>query len=431
MARIDDQGNLVYDEDPYAAPPPIRQSTDPADPFRVDNPEDPQAKDGTTDFTARNRTTVGQPNPVVTPPPSTGPTKPGGGNINDPAYLDSLLSYYGSQPGVNPSVKNDPGYWKQAVSSGRFNGDENYLIQRFFQPEGPAEGGTGQTGTNTNQPPPPPGTNTGPSSDPFASPTGDSSGLSGFLANLLAQQASSRSTVNAQRQSVLDRLNKLADSYSTPVTADDPIISGPTQAYTGQVNRSVNDFRKTAAERAYAEGVPTGAFDSQIGESEMSGGRAIGDFQSELMQNELVSRRQNLMDTLNSSASVLNSQDTSDLQNRIASIDSILESRGLDITDKGTTGSLNLQDKLGTGQLNLDASGQALQGALGFSSLDLQNLLGLSSLDLQKTLGTGALNNQSTSISNQNKQFYDQFGLTSANQATTLDQLLASLLVGG
>jgi hypothetical protein len=39
---------------------------------------------------------------------------------------------------VNPSVTNDPSYWQSAAS--RFNGDENYFIQRMFTPEGAPEG---------------------------------------------------------------------------------------------------------------------------------------------------------------------------------------------------------------------------------------------------------------------------------------------------
>lgn len=69
--------------------------------------------------------------------------KPSGGSLSDPAYVDKLIAYYGQQPGVNPSVKNDPNYWRQQILSGHFQNDEAYLISRFMQPEGAPEGSTG------------------------------------------------------------------------------------------------------------------------------------------------------------------------------------------------------------------------------------------------------------------------------------------------
>jgi hypothetical protein len=221
-----------------------------------------------------------------------------------------------------------------------------------------------------------------------ATSAGGGSSLSDYLMQLMT--AGRGNSTDPARAAMLSRLNALMDQYSQPVTADDPVIKAGTQAYTGQVNRSVSGFKKQAAERAYAEGVPTGAFDAQIGNATMAGGRAIGDNEAKLMHDELLSRRQSLMAALQSSSGLLSAQDTADIQNKIANIDAVIKSRGLDI----------------------------------------ESSLGGQSLDLQKLLGTTSLANQATSIGNQNNQFYDQLGVSTANQGSTLDQILAQLLVG-
>lgn len=393
MAQNDTDNPVDYWSDPTDDSTPRRKKkTDPVTGLPVDDYEDPaQPSDassgpygGTMDPSAK----IGSLSPKI----------PKGGNINDPSYLDQLLAYYGRMPGANPSVANDPDYWRQAVASGRFKGDENYLIQRFMTPEGPPEGTASSS--------------TGGDSSSAASPTSQSE-LSAFLQKWMESLVNAQSETARQRQGILDRLNALADQYSKPVSADDPNISASTQAYTGNVNRAVNDFQRRAAERAYAEGTTSGAFDSQIQNAVMQGGRSIGDFETGLMRDEMLSRRQSLMDVLNQSGSLLSAQDAADIQQKIAAVDAALKGRGIDVSETQGKDSLNLQKLLGLG------------------SLDLQRVLGLGSLDLQRLLGTGNLANQNLSITNQNKQFYDRLGLDTANSTSSLDQILAALLLRG
>lgn len=113
---------------------------------------------------AHSAPTVGDPyyadwakaNPTYQPPAGQRPfvNAPGGaavsgGNLKDPAYVDQLLAYWGSQPGVNPSVANDPNYWRNKILSGELGGDENYIIGKFRTPEGAPAGGAGGGGTST------------------------------------------------------------------------------------------------------------------------------------------------------------------------------------------------------------------------------------------------------------------------------------------
>lgn len=82
--------------------------------------------------------------PALAPPSQGGlgaaPFTPGGSH-QDPAYVDSFIAHMGQQPGVNPSVKNDPNYWKGKISSGELGTDQNYWSQKMMTPEGAPAGG--------------------------------------------------------------------------------------------------------------------------------------------------------------------------------------------------------------------------------------------------------------------------------------------------
>jgi hypothetical protein len=277
------------------------------------------------------------------------------------------VAWAGTQPGVNPSVKNDPNYWIGRFTSGAFGNDQDYALSRMMQAEGAPEG---SSGTPANAP-------------------GDNSALSDFLNKLLAQQQGYNSTITGQRQSLLDRIRGLADQYSRPVTADDPNIKAQTDAFHGTSARSLNDFREMAAERANAEGVPTGAFDSQLGNATNTAGQAEAGFQANLMQTQMMANRQALSDMLNQGAGVLSAQDSADIQNKIA----------------------------------------AINASLGSKSLDQNFSLGSQSLSLQRLLGLMGLGNQSTAINNQNNQFYDKFAFDQANAGQTQDDLLLQWLL--
>lgn len=78
-----------------------------------------------------------------------GLTQPTGGMLTDRNFAEQFVKYWGQQPGVNPSVANDPGYWIGRFTSGAFGNDQAYAIQRMMQAEGPPEGaGAVNPGTN-------------------------------------------------------------------------------------------------------------------------------------------------------------------------------------------------------------------------------------------------------------------------------------------
>lgn len=91
---------------------------------------------------------------------------PAGGNLRDPGYVDSLINYWGSQPGSNPSLKNDPAYWRSKILSGELGSDENYIIGKFNTPEGAPAGSSSAYGAAPSGYTPPTGANPGGYDDP-------------------------------------------------------------------------------------------------------------------------------------------------------------------------------------------------------------------------------------------------------------------------
>jgi hypothetical protein len=68
----------------------------------------------------------------------------------DPASVDAYIAWMAQQPGVNPSVKNDPGYWRGKMladtNAGGLGPDASYVKQKMMTPEGAPAGGGNQFG---------------------------------------------------------------------------------------------------------------------------------------------------------------------------------------------------------------------------------------------------------------------------------------------
>lgn len=376
MAKLREDGNLDFSQDDWQAPQVQPQKTNAPDP---NSPEEIARQNaiygpGGTAFKKPNADSVWDPQTETwSQGTAPAPTTAGGGN-DVRAYIAQLAA----MPGADPSLASNPDYWEEAINS---RGGLNAGNRQFWQ-----DASVGPTAFFNN-----PNREGGGAPAPAAG-GGGGSDLSSFLQQML--MANGGNKTDPARTALMGRLNTMMDQYSQPVSATDANIAGPTQAYTGQVGRSVNAFKKQAAERAYAEGVPTGAFDSQVGGATMAGGRSIGDFETNQMNTEMQSRRASLMSTLTSAGNLLSAQDQADIQNKIANIDAVMKSKGLDLTDKG---------------------------------LDINN----KGLDIQKMLGLLGAGNTTTSINNQNSQFYDKLGADEADKGSSLDQILSDLLLGG
>lgn len=203
--------------------------------------------------------------------------------------------------------------------------------------------------------------------------------LTDLLLRIMGGVANRQDPNSGLRSSMLSKFNSLMDEYGRPVDENDPIIRSNAEAYHGVQARKLNDYRERMAERAHAEGVPTGAFDAALGNAEMSAGRDEAQFTTGLMGNERQSRRSALANILSQSGAYLSDQDRMALQDKISTIDEALRSEGID---------------------------NAFE------------------------LGTGSLENQKTQTSNQNTQFYDELANRISGNANSLDSLLLSLLLG-
>jgi hypothetical protein len=56
---------------------------------------------------------------------------PHGGSLSDRNYVASLVQYYGSQPGADPSLASNPQYWIDKIMSGELGTDEGYVIDKM------------------------------------------------------------------------------------------------------------------------------------------------------------------------------------------------------------------------------------------------------------------------------------------------------------
>lgn len=77
-------------------------------------------------------------------------------NSKDPASVDAYIAWMQKQPGVNPSVINDPGYWRGKMladtNAGGLGPDASYIKGKMMTPEGAPAGGGSAPGTQPGGP---------------------------------------------------------------------------------------------------------------------------------------------------------------------------------------------------------------------------------------------------------------------------------------
>jgi hypothetical protein len=172
--------------------------------------------------------------------------------------VDTLLKTWGQKPGVNPSVTNDPGYWAGRIAqTGGINNQsqQDYWTGRFMTPEGAFNDTQGGGGAAA----------------PAGQP-GVGNNIHDALSSFLMQMFGGRTDPNAAfRSNLMGQFSNLMGKYSQPVSADDPIIRANADAYHGTRARNLQALQESMAERAHAEGVPTGAFDSAVGNATQTG----------------------------------------------------------------------------------------------------------------------------------------------------------------
>lgn len=186
---------------------------------------------------------------------------------------------------------------------------------------GPAiDPATGLPGQPTG-PAPDPTTTTPTTTDPYA-------GLQTLLAQMLAGQQASAAQVQAQRDSLTKTLNGVISSAEQPVSASDPEIVGPTDAFSAQGQRARALEQEQLAQQAAATGQTSGSVDSAVKSSFEDLGNATGSYQGGLMVNELQSRRNQLQAALTTGAGLYTADQQAQIQSQMDSIDAQIAQTG-------------------------------------------------------------------------------------------------------
>lgn len=322
--RIMDQQS----SDPVAA----TQTSTPADtsaPAQF-NTNDPAPRSGDTSFV--NTSTVPQAPPAGTPgtyqagspndPNQPAAFNPNSANINDPNQLSQLISWAASQPGVNPSVARDPGYWQGAAA--RFNGDTGYFIQRMFTPEGPPEGSGAAPAGDTSG-----GSAYTGGGAPVQQPGQSNDAFSQFLQQYQAQQAQQAAEKAQVRAFLLEQLK----AASAPVNESDANIAAPLSAARDETARATDTERTALAERLYAQGggLNSNALTQGIQQSSERNAGTLSSLRSTLISNEYNARRTQMTQLLSQALASGNADAAQQIQVQMAALDAALKREGLGV----------------------------------------------------------------------------------------------------
>ncbi len=215
--------------------------------------------------------------PGASAPPATGAPASGGApafSSTDPAAVDAWLAYEGAQPGIDPSVRSDPGYWKSKILSGELGPDAGYIVGKMTTAQQGAPGGGGGAGGFGGAGGL--GAFLAPYTGTFTAPTGtDDPGFQFALQQ--GQDAMSRGAAATGNLQTGGFAKDLA-SYTTGAALQD---------YAGAYNRAANTFNTNynvfrnnqtdpynklmgAAGLGYGAAAQTGAYGSQYG-SDLTG----------------------------------------------------------------------------------------------------------------------------------------------------------------
>jgi hypothetical protein len=228
----------------------------------------------------------------------------GWSNLKDPTQVAQLVAYYATQKGANPSLKNDPNYWIQKITSGELGSDPNYIISKFMLPEGSTAG----TGTVA------PVAQAAPLTAPVIPPA-PSTDLSGAIG--AADIAST--PIAQQSQSFLDLLLGRANE-SLNVKPSDPIIQAQSDAYNATGERQLRNYLSQQAE----QGGPNQNLDATTLAANENLAQGEAGFVGQAMQNELTARRSEVAQALSLYGSTLNADQQAQLQEELAKLDAAI-----------------------------------------------------------------------------------------------------------
>lgn len=234
-------------------------------------------------------------------PPAT--ARPTGGSLTDPAYAAQYVAWAATQPGVNPSVKNDPNYWIGKFTSGAFGNDQEYALKRMMQAEGAPESGAPRASVSA----------------PSAfTATGASAGQQQGLWN--------QDFVTKIRSLLMQRLS----AAGQPVNENDPSISAPLTAARDEATRGSDRERTALAENLYANGgLNTDAISQKIQQSGEKNALGLSSLRATLITRELQSRRDDLKSLLQMAVQSGDAESAQAIQMQLAELDAQVKREGI------------------------------------------------------------------------------------------------------
>lgn len=253
--------------------------------------------------------------------------RPTGGSLTDPSFAAQYVAWAGTQPGVNPSVKNDPNYWIGRFTSGAFGNDQNYALARMMQAEGPPEGagaprastpiGAGTTSLN------PGGFHTGTPSLGNGLPQTSQMTAGGLQT---PQGLWSPDFIAQLRQILMQRMS----GDSATVNPNDPNIAAPLSAAKDQLSRQSDTERNALAERLYAQGgLNTDAVTQGVQQSNERQGTALSSLRANLIVGELNNRRTDLQDAMRLAVQSGDAEMAQNIQLQLSALNAEIQREGI------------------------------------------------------------------------------------------------------
>lgn len=337
-AQLDDYGNPVNENDPYGYQDPYSYLPPEYKPDGNGSPNsgapDPSQGGAQPGFTAGVNTGGPMPDPVIsakafdtannsgitggaTPPPAppapvAAKGAPTGGDLRNADFARQYVEWWGNQPGVNPSVKNDPGYWIGRFTSGAFGNDQNYAQARMMQPEGPPEGAGAPAANPAAMPAP-------------AAAAGAGGGIPSKYDDMIHQT-----------------LMNLLQRGSQPVTEDS--VRAQYAPVDAVMQRNADRTRAAAAERHTFQGTNFGGAGGPLDAETNSINENLGMDEGKLMAGFIGDELKNKRDDLIQALQFAQGEEKTALQLQISQMDAELRRYGIDSAASTASAQLGQQN---------------------------------------------------------------------------------------
>lgn len=288
-----------------------------------------------------------------------------GGDVDDATMNNAYgaLNSYGAEQGWKPLNSND-----LQKSAQTFPTPTTFPQQRDH-------GGVGRVSDGSV----PPANNQPPAPGGGATPQG--------LAGIIGPGGQ----LNPMQQAAQEAVLGLLANSNRAVTLQDPEIQPVSDAYRSRRQRGIERERQQLAEMAAANGtLGTGGFESDVLGSLQTGNRDVAMFDSNLVLNEMNTRRQMLIQGIQQAAQMGDAQAQQTLQRQLALLEATIQQQDID-----------LRKTLGSADIDIRNRGLGLQGDLGRGDLATR-LLGMLMQDEQYYSGLGLNAAQLQALLNQN-----------------------------